>query len=393
MRSQAVHVGVFGRRNQGKSSLLNALTGLEVAIVSDIAGTTTDPVKKSMEIFGIGPTVLVDTAGLDDDSELGLQRIQKTKAVLSEIDLALLVFSHNDWGLCESDLADEMLKKDIPFVLVHNKEDEDALLSTLEAELSSRYAVPLCRCSARRKEGVPELVQAMVKQIPSSAYRSSNMVEGIVSAGDIVVLVMPQDSEAPEGRLILPQVQMIRNLLDLHAIAVSLQPEELPLFLSRQRPQMVIADSQVFARVQTLVPPEIPLTSFSILLSRDKGNFEECLKGTPHIDRLRDGDRILMLESCTHITSCEDIGRVKLPALLRKYTGKELFFDYVSSLDPLPDLKPYAMAIQCGACMVTRRQIANRLKKITEYPLPLSNYGMCIAYANGIFERVTSFVY
>ena len=390
MRNKAVYIGIFGRGNQGKSSMVNALTGQQTAIVSDVAGTTTDPVRKSMEIFGIGPVTVVDTAGLDDPTELGAKRLQKTMQTLDQIDLALLVFSGNQWGASEIQLAEKLKSKDVPFVIVHNKSDVECLSPALGRQLEARYGVTVCSCSAQTGEGVPELVRAMVAAIPDSAYRSTSMVGDVVKRGDVVALVMPQDSEAPEGRLILPQVQMIRDLLDHHAIAVPMQLEELAVFLSRQRPDLVITDSQVFAEVNAQLPADIPLTSFSILLSRAKGNFEYCLEGTPHIDRLRDGDRILMLESCTHITSCEDIGRVKIPRLLRKYTGKSLEFDHVSSLDPLPDLAGYAMAIQCGACMVTRRQIANRLKRITAFPLPLSNYGMCIAYVTGIFNRVTA---
>ena len=309
---------------------------------------------------------------------------------LDQIDLALLVCSGNQWGAAESQLAEKLKSKDVPFVIVHNKSDLEGVSPDFGRQLEARYGVTVCSCSAQTGEGVPELVRAMVAAIPDSAYRSTSMVGDVVKRGDIVALVMPQDSEAPEGRLILPQVQMIRDLLDHHAIAVPMQLEELAVFLSRQRPDLVITDSQVFAEVNAQLPADIPLTSFSILLSRAKGNFEYCLAGTPHIDLLRDGDRILMLESCTHITSCEDIGRVKIPRLLRKYTGKSLEFDHVSSLDPLPELGRYAMAIQCGACMVTRRQIANRLKRITDYPLPLSNYGMTIAYVTGIFDRVTA---
>ena len=390
MRNKAVYIGVFGRGNQGKSSMVNALTGQQTAIVSDVAGTTTDPVKKSMEIFGIGPVTVVDTAGLDDPTELGAKRLQKTMQTLDQIDLALLVFSSNQWGASEIQLAEKLKSKDVPFVIVHNKSDLEGLSPALGRQLEARYGVTVCSCSAQTGDGVPELVRAMVAAIPDSAYRSTSMVGDVVKRGDVVALVMPQDSEAPGGRLILPQVQMIRDLLDCHAIAVPMQLEELPLFLDRLRPDLVITDSQVFAEVNKQLPADIPLTSFSILLSRAKGNFEYCLAGTPHIDLLRDGDRILMLESCTHITSCEDIGRVKIPRLLRKYTGKSLEFDHVSSLDPLPDLAGYAMAIQCGACMVTRRQIANRLKQIEDFPLPISNYGMCIAYVTGIFNRVTA---
>lgn len=390
MKNNAVHIGVFGRRNQGKSSLLNALTGQDIAIVSEMAGTTTDPVKKSMEVFGIGPVVWVDTAGLDDDSALGGQRVRKTKAVLDEVDLALLVFSGNLWEAPEEQLANELKSKDIPFVLVHNKSDVEPLREVLAESLRKTYAAPVCACSALSGEGRDALIQTMVETIPPSVYRSTNMVEDLVRRGELVLLVMPQDAEAPEGRLILPQVQMIRNVLDVHAVPMAVQPEELNGLLARVRPSLVITDSQVFARVQAEVPSEIPLTSFSILLSRAKGNFEESLAGTPHIDRLRDGDRVLILESCTHVTSCEDIGRVKIPRLLRQHIGKQLHFDYVSSLDPLPELSSYALAIQCGGCMVTRRQIANRLKKIADAGVPISNYGMCIAYVTGIFHRVTA---
>lgn len=389
MKNKGVYIGIFGKRNQGKSALINALTGQQIAIVSEVAGTTTDPVRKSMEIFGIGPVVLVDTAGIDDDTELGEQRMRKTKSFFSEIDLALILFSDNKWGVEEQTLLSELTKKDVPCIIVHNKSDLHDLHPELKSELERDYQVPVLSCSALEKRGIPELVEAMVSQIPESAYLSINMVEDIVKPGDVVVLVMPQDAEAPEGRLILPQVQMIRDLLDMHAIAVPLQPDELSLYLDEQRPNLVITDSQVFDVVQRELPLDIPLTSFSILLSRAKGHFSACLKGTPYIEKLKDGDNILMLESCSHITNCEDIGRVKIPRLLQKYTGKKLNFTFVSALDPLPDLSAFAMAFQCGACMVTKRQIANRLKKITDYPLPLTNYGMAIAYMTGIFDRVT----
>ena len=267
MRNKAVYIGVFGRGNQGKSSLVNALTGQQTAIVSEMAGTTTDPVRKSMEIFGIGPVVLVDTAGLDDTTALGGQRLQKTWKTLDEVDLALLVCSGNQWEPTEQQLADNLKTKDIPFVIVHNKSDMETLSPGLRQQIEARYGVAVCSCSAQTGEGVPELVKAIVSAMPESAYCSASMVEGIVRPGEMVALVMPQDKEAPEGRLILPQVQMIRDLLDHHAIAVPMQPEELPLFLARQRPDLVITDSQVFAEVNPVVPADIPLTSFSILLS------------------------------------------------------------------------------------------------------------------------------
>lgn len=369
--------------------MINALTNQETAIVSEIAGTTTDPVKKSMEIFGIGPVVLIDTAGIDDYTDLGAKRIRKTIAVISEIDLGILVITHNEWEESEESLLSDFIKMDIPFVVVYNKSDEQPITEKFKNFISNK-GIEVNICSAKNRSGIPELVQTMIKRIPDSAYKSNNMMEDIVKPGEIVVLVMPQDAEAPEGRLILPQVQVIRDLLDIHAIPVALQTEELASYIKGQSPSLVITDSQVFAKVKDILPENMPLTGFSILLSRAKGNFEKSLEGTPHIEDLKDGDRILMLESCTHITSCEDIGRVKIPKMLQKYTGKKLNFDYVSALDPLPDLSAYSLSVQCGACMVTRRQIANRLKKITDFGLPLSNYGMCLAYVSGIFERVTS---
>lgn len=389
MKTKRVFIGIFGRRNQGKSSLINAIAGQNIAIVSDIAGTTTDPVKKTIEIFGIGPAVLVDTAGIDDHGELGMKRKKKTEEVLNIIDVAVLVISHNLFSKEDEDLLSAFHQQNIPFVVVHNKADMEPLQPELKKQLSM-LNVPVLECSAEKNSGIQQLVDALVKITPPSAYQKDSLIGDLVQPRDLVVLVMPQDDEAPEGRLILPQVQVIRDLLDHHAIPVALQPEELTHFLSITTPKLVITDSQAFAAVSQNTPANIPLTSFSIILVRAKGFFHEFLKGTKVIDSLQDNDKILILESCTHITSCEDIGRHKIPQLLLKVTKKRLQFDFISALDPLPDnLSQYALAIQCGGCMVTKRQLQSRMNQLIGRSVPVSNYGLTLAYLTGIFDRVT----
>jgi [FeFe] hydrogenase H-cluster maturation GTPase HydF len=388
MKTKRVFIGIFGRRNQGKSSLINAIAGQEVAIVSDIPGTTTDPVKKSIEVFGIGPVVFVDTAGIDDTGEMGEKRIRKTKEVVKTIDVAVLVISENTFGEPEEKWIKDLVFYAIPFVIVHNKSDKEVLSDELKKRLLG-FKVPVLECSSSQKSGIDELVNALVKITPPSAYVLNSFVGDIVEPGALVVLVMPQDSEAPEGRLILPQVQLIRDILDNHAVAIGLQPQELEAYINKQTPDLVITDSQAFDFVSKIVPAGLPLSSFSIILARAKGNFEDYLKGTPYISKLQDGDKILMLESCTHVTSCEDIGRHKIPQMLRKFTGKDLHFEWVSALSPLPDLHQFAMGIQCGACMVTQKQVFVRMKHLLDKKIPISNYGMTIAYVTGIFNRVT----
>ena len=383
-----VHIGIFGRRNQGKSMLINALAGQDIAIVSDVAGTTTDPVKKSMEIFGIGPCVLVDTAGLDDSGEVGEKRVAKSLESLKIIDIALLLISDNQIGQAEEEVIEQFKHYELPYIIVHNKADLQPLTADFRQQLT-RYGVPVIDCSAATKQGVDELVQAIVQTTPASAYRQENLLDEIIHEGETIVLVMPQDSEAPEGRLILPQVQVIRNILDNRAIAVCLQPSELANYLVGNKPDLIITDSQAFGEVAKIVPAAIPLTGFSIVLARSKGNFDKFIQGTQHLRHLRDGDTILMLESCTHLSSCEDIGRQKIPRLIRQFTGKQLNFQFVAALSPLPPLDNIQMAIQCGGCMVTKRQLMNRIKEITDRGIPVSNYGMTLSMVNGIFDRAT----
>lgn len=379
-RESKPHIGIFGRRNNGKSSLINAITGQETAIVDATAGTTTDPVRKSIEIFGIGPAVIIDTAGIDDEGAIGQKRIQKSLDVLKTIDFAILVITAHEFEEPEQMLADQFKAYEIPYIVVNNKSD-----------LAGRQEIPdtqFLEVSAKTGQGVPEMLAELVRQMPPSAYISHSLLGDIINENDTVLLVTPIDTEAPEGRLILPQVQMIRDILDNNAVAVVLKEDKVVDWLQRNpAPKLVVTDSQMFGRVARDVPENVPLTGFSVVLAHHKGDFEHYLEGTPHIDQLQDGDHILMLESCTHLTSCEDIGRGKLPRWIQKHTGKELHFDFVSGLDQLPDIKKYAMVIQCGGCMITRKQILNRLKPAVDCGIPVSNYGMVIAYMNGIFDR------
>jgi [FeFe] hydrogenase H-cluster maturation GTPase HydF len=388
MRNQKIFIGIFGRRNTGKSSLINAIANQDIAIVSPQAGTTTDPVKKSIELFGIGAAVLVDTAGIDDSGQLGEQRIQKTKETLKTIHVAIIVLANNMFGYYEREVIQELAALEIPYLFVHNKSDLMPLASALKKELI-KYNVPFLESNAVERQGIEEIISKLVEITPPTVYKTNSFLGDIISENELILLVMPQDSEAPEGRLILPQVQLIRDILDNHAVAIGVQPQELECFLQKQTPDLIITDSQVFDMVSKTVPASIPLTSFSIVLARAKGNFENYLKGTPYLDKLQDGDRVLLLESCTHPTSCEDIGRHKIPNLICQKTGKNIRFDMVSALSPLPYLGIYAMAIQCGACMVTDKQVGVRIKEIVDYPLRVSNYGMTIAYLTGIFDRVT----
>lgn len=396
--SKAKYIGVFGRRNSGKSSLINAISGQEVAIVSDTPGTTTDPVKKRMEIPGIGPVVLIDTAGIDDYGTLGLQRVAKTKEVISQIDLAILLFTNNDIGVFELELITSFKEEEIPFIILHNQSDLIPLDSGVALELGEKFKTEIIEFSCslliedEQKEIVTTLLLLIAKSLEYSPYSQKTLFDGLVAKNDVIVLVCPIDSEAPQGRLILPQVNAIRDLLDKEATAVVLQPANLKDYLtfSGDKVSLVVTDSQVFDVVDRDVPANIPLTGFSVLLARSKGSFQKYLNGTPYIDTLEDGDRVLILESCSHHSSCEDIGRVKIPALLAKRTGKKILWDIVAGLDPLPaHLSKYKLVIQCGGCMITNRQLAARLKGAINLGIPVTNYGMTLAYCMGIYKRAT----
>jgi len=387
------HIGIFGRRNNGKSSLINALAGQELAIVSEVAGTTTDPVKKSMEIAGIGPVIIIDTAGIDDEGELGAKRVAKSREALKIIDLAMLVITGNSFGEPERGLVDEFEDKSVPFIIVHNKSDLSPITDKFRLELIEQYKVPVIDLSAILKPEIEQVIAAMRKLIPESAYTSPSMLGDLISYGDVVLLITPIDIEAPEGRMILPQVQAIRDILDHDGIAVVCKEREVDNFIRRMNPKpaLVVTDSQVFLKADASVPKEIPLTSFSILLARQRGDFQNYLKGTPHIANLKDGDKILILESCTHHVSCDDIGRVKIPRWLGNYTGKKLEYEVVAGLSKIPgDIHNYAMVIQCGGCMITRKQIINRLKPAVDAGIPVTNYGMAIAWVHGIYNRAVA---
>ncbi|HNW76111.1 MAG TPA: [FeFe] hydrogenase H-cluster maturation GTPase HydF [Bacteroidales bacterium] len=389
-RDNKPHIGIFGRRNSGKSSLINALTGQEIAIVSDVAGTTTDPVKKSVEIDGVGPVILIDTAGIDDTGELGEKRIKKTKESLKIIDLAILVITHNHFGSEEQKLIEDFQSYDIPFLIVHNKTDEQALDPGTVSVISGKYDVPVIPFSARYEPDPAPLNNAIREHMPETAYRKTTLVGDLISKGDVVLLITPIDLEAPEGRMILPQVQVIRDVLDHDGVVTAVKESEAPEYIRvmSPKPVLVITDSQVFSKADKAVPPEIPLTSFSITLARMKGDFENYLKGTPKISELQDGDRVLILESCTHHVTCDDIGRVKIPRWLINFTGKKLEFDVVAGLNYIErDIHDYALLIQCGGCMITRKQLINRLKPAIDAGIPVTNYGMAIAWMHGIFQR------
>lgn len=383
------HIGIFGRMNNGKSSIINKLTGQKMAIVSEQAGTTTDPVKKSIEIFGIGPVILIDTAGIDDMSELGKQRVEKTYQTLKEIDCAILVIAGEEFAEPEKAIINEFKKHEIPFIIIHNKSDISKLPENHKKAIENEYSTRILEFSALN-DVAKMLQEALKNAIPESAYKKTSLLGGIIKPGQTIVLVTPIDDEAPEGRMILPQVMAIRDVLDNDCICVVLKETALKQYFDNNpKPALVVTDSQVFALVNKIVPQDVQLTSFSIILARLRGDFENYLKGTPHLSNLKDGDKILMLESCTHEISCGDIGRVKLPNLIRKFTGKNIEFTYLSGLTPIENIRQYAMAIQCGGCMATRKQLINRTNMAVENGIPISNYGMAIAYMNGIFERVT----
>lgn len=394
--SKARFIGVFGKRNSGKSSLINRLSGQEVAIVSDTPGTTTDPVRKRMEIFGVGPVVLVDTAGIDDEGSLGEQRVAKTKQVIAQIDLAILIYTNNDFGKYERDLANRFAEEEIPFILVHNQSDIIPADGAMAEELAVKFACDVMEFSCaiidedEQKSAVEQLTAFIVKALSASLPGQRGMFEGLVQEGDEIILVTPIDSEAPEGRLILPQVNAIREVLDKGGVAVVLQPDRLQGYLNKAKSKvkLVVTDSQAFDFVSKAVPDEIPLTGFSILLARSKANFANYLKGTPEIDKLKEGDRILILESCSHHSSCDDIGRIKIPKLLQKRTGKSLSWDVVPGLDEVPlPIESYALVVQCGGCMITQRQLAARLRPAVKSGVPVTNYGMTLAWCMGIYER------
>jgi [FeFe] hydrogenase H-cluster maturation GTPase HydF len=390
-RENKVHIGIYGRRNNGKSSLINSLAGQDISIVSDVAGTTTDPVKKSFEITGFGPVILIDTAGIDDVGDLGSLRIKKSFDSLKLIDLAILVITNNGVDAPEQQMINAFKKADIPFILVHNKSDIHALKPELQQRITQSLNHKIIEYSCVKDDIVKEnLIREIKNSIPESAMETPTLIGDLIQYGDIVLLITPIDIEAPEGRLILPQVQAIRDILDNDAVAIVLKEREVDAFLRKTgiKPALAVTDSQIFLKADASIPTDIPLTGFSVMLARYKGDFNAYLQGTPKISDLQDGDKVLLLESCTHHVACDDIGRIKIPRWISDFTGKKLEFVVVSGLDNVPgEITDYALVIQCGGCVITRRQLINRIQPAIKAGVPVTNYGMAIAWVQGIYER------
>lgn len=390
MAKSKPHIGIFGRRNLGKSSLINLLSGQDISIVSNIAGTTTDPVKKVMEILAYGPAIIVDTAGIDDEGELGEKRVKKTLHTIQNIDLAIILISENKFGEPEQKIIKQLQKFEVPFFFVHNKADIEKLQHSLQESIKKQFGTDIIDFSVKSANDVQLIVDLIKKHLPESIWQKKNLVGDLVSNGDIVLLITPIDNEAPEGRLILPQVQAIRDVLDNDCVAVVAKESEVENFLktSGVKPKLAVVDSSIFQKADIIVPPDVPLTGFSILLARYHGPFEAYLDGTPKLSNLKDGDHVLLLESCTHQTSCDDIGKVKIPRWLNQFSGKKLEYEVVSGLASISrDIRQYAIVIQCGGCMITPKQIKSRLKPAIDAGIPVTNYGMAIAYMQGIYNR------
>lgn len=383
---ERIHIGFFGRRNAGKSSVVNAVTGQELAVVSDTKGTTTDPVSKAMELLPLGPVLIIDTPGFDDEGQLGELRVRKTKQILNKTDIAVLVIDAVE-GLkqCDEELLSIFKEKDIPYLLVYNKEDmlkEEQKDPLVEDNNNVVYV------SALQKTHIQELKEKLAKQIKTEE-QTLQLVGDLVQPSDLIILVIPIDSAAPKGRLILPQQQVIRDILEAGGAAICVKETELSKLLTDlgNRPSMVITDSQAFAQVSQVVPEEILLTSFSILMARYKGFLDEAVQGAAAIRQLKDGDRVLISEGCTHHRQCDDIGTVKIPRWLKNYTGKNLIIETSSGREFPEDLSPFSLIIHCGGCMLNGREMKYRMKCAKDQHIPFTNYGIAIAHMQGILER------
>ena len=379
---ERVHIGFFGRRNAGKSSVVNAVTGQDLAVVSDVKGTTTDPVNKAMELLPLGPVMIIDTPGFDDEGELGLLRVNKTRKVLNKTDIAVLVVDATEGQKdCDRQLIALFKAKQINYIIVYNKSD---LLDHVPEDTEHEIYV-----SALKGEKIYELKEKMARLKQNQNDRC--IVRDKLMPGDFAVLVVPIDKAAPKGRLILPQQQTIRDILDANAVSIVVKESELAQTIQSlgKKPAIVITDSQVFHTVSAMVPPHIPLTSFSILMARYKGLLEDAVRGASAVEQLQDGDVLLIAEGCTHHRQCDDIGTFKIPNWIKKYTGKNITFRFCSGTEFPDDLSPYAMVIHCGGCMLNEREVRYRTKCAVDQGVPITNYGTLIAYLNGILQRST----
>lgn len=388
-RSNRLHIAIFGKRNSGKSTLTNAITGQKIALVSNVAGTTTDPVYKAMELLPIGPVVIIDTAGLDDEGAIGELRIKKTKEVMDKTDLALLVFTaENEDISLEKQWYEELLERKIPIIGVINKIDNQKVDIKKYTEI---FDIPFVKVSAKEGKNIDELKNTIKLNAPEN-FESPTLVGDIVKAKYRVVLVAPQDIQAPKGRLILPQVQVIRDILDNDAMALTVKDSELKDVLStlKDKPDLVITDSQVFRKVNSIIPEDVPLTSFSILMARYKGDLDTFVKGAEAIDDLKIGDKVLILESCTHHPLEGDIARGKLPNWLEERVNGKLNITNEAGVDCPENLSEYKLILHCGACMFNRKQLMTRISRAVAAGVPITNFGIAIAHMNGILERVLS---
>lgn len=385
-----LHIGIYGRRNSGKSSLINAITGQSIALVSDVPGTTTDPVYKAMEIHGIGPCMLIDTAGFDDEGELGKMRVEKTRAAVQKTDVAVLLFSTEDMTM-ETEWVEALTKKKTPIVPVISRKDvrEPGEIASLTEAAKKVLDIEPMIVSAKTGEGMEALKQAIIRAVPED-YERESITADLVSPDDVVLLVMPQDIQAPKGRLILPQVQTIRDLLDNRCVVFCCTADQLDRALRALAvpPDLIITDSQVFPLVYEKKPPESRLTSFSVLLAAYKGDLQSFVDGAAAIDNLNEHSKVLIAEACTHAPLEEDIGRVKIPAKLRQKYGKDLQVDIVSGADFPEDLATYDLIIHCGACMFNRKHVMSRIRKAQESGVPITNYGVTLAKLTGILDKV-----
>jgi len=379
--AERIHIGFFGLRNAGKSSVVNAVTGQALSLVSDVKGTTTDPVKKAMELLPLGPVVIIDTPGIDDEGELGEMRVKRARQALNMTDIAVLVTEADDnLTPAESELVALFKEKKIPYIIAYNKSD---LRDIVPEQSENKIYV-----SAKNGEKINELKE-MIGALAKGEENNKRVVGDLIEPNDIIVLVVPIDKAAPKGRLILPQQQTIRDILDSGAVSVVTRDSELKDTLAAlgKKPKMVITDSQAFARVSKDTPEDIMLTSFSILFARYKGDLISAVKGAAALDKLKDGDKVLISEGCTHHRQCGDIGTVKLPELIKKHTGKDIVFEFTSGTEFKEDLSGYALVIHCGGCMLTEREMKYRVKQTLDCGIPITNYGTAIAHMNGILKR------